>query len=290
MTTSKHSTGQVTQELFSSQVASHASQLVVPGSREARQMTAGSGERLSALYQKPGPIGCFLKTLLESTMWGSTEYALKWKAEAWYERRFVTTTTKYRHFKKLCLSETSRKTLKRWDTTSPHHLRFRLVPLTRRRSDSDIGLWGTVTTDLNRNRTKPYKQGGQPLNMQVNKATWPAPTASMDQAGNVQRSKNRRDELLIGGLVRIWATPRSADGNKGVRTPTGYAKERQRRRDGCDLPTELCHHGQTTSGCLAQTESFVVRLMTLSAWLMGYTGAYLAHWETASSRKSRRRS
>ena len=48
--------------------------------------------------------------------------------------------------------------------------------------------------------------------------------------------------------------------------------------------------GANPSGSLALTESFVVRLTTLSAWLMGYTAAYLAHWETASSRKSRPKS
>jgi len=42
---------------------------------------------------------------------------------------------------------------------------------------------------------------------------------------------------------------------------------------------------QTRSGSLALTEKFVVRLTTLSAWLMGYTAAYLRHWETRSSRK-----
>jgi hypothetical protein len=48
--------------------------------------------------------------------------------------------------------------------------------------------------------------------------------------------------------------------------------------------------GIRPSSCLARTENFVVRLTTLSAWLMGYTGAYLAHWGTASSRKSRNES
>jgi hypothetical protein len=48
--------------------------------------------------------------------------------------------------------------------------------------------------------------------------------------------------------------------------------------------------GTVPSSCLALTEKFVVRLTTLSAWLMGYTGAYLRHWETASSRKSRKES
>lgn len=53
------------------------------------------------------------------------------------------------------------------------------------------------------------------------------------------------------------------------------------------VPNIVKRTGPTSSGCLARTEKFVERLATLSAWLMGYTAAYLALWVTASSRKSR---
>jgi len=56
----------------------------------------------------------------------------------------------------------------------------------------------------------------------------------------------------------------------------------------CFILGYLAVSGMPRSSCLARTEKFVVRLTTLSAWLMGYTAAYCQHWETASSRKSRK--
>jgi hypothetical protein len=78
-----------------------------------------------------------------------------------------------------------------------------------------------------------------------------------------------------------WATPKKAE------AVPDFAKA-DRSKTGMALPAQA--RGATTCGCLALTEKFVVRLTTLSAWLMGYTGAYLAHWATASSRKSRPKS
>jgi len=81
-------------------------------------------------------------------------------------------------------------------------------------------------------------------------------------------------------LESAWPTPAARDEKGQTQNPE--------RPD--YVPNIVKQTGQITSGCLARTEKFVVRLMTLSAWLMGYTAAYLAHWETASSRRSRRES
>jgi hypothetical protein len=118
----------------------------------------------------------------------------------------------------------------------------------------------------------------------VLKATWPTPDAS--KAGKTSRSGERKDEPLIGGLVRsAWTTPQKHD----VTGRSDTQKAIHGTKHGCAcLVQDAKRIGITSSGCLARTEKFVVRLTTLSAWLMGYTGAYLAHWETASSRKSRR--
>jgi hypothetical protein len=84
----------------------------------------------------------------------------------------------------------------------------------------------------------------------------------------------------LGALVNTWPTPdRNMD--SGGRTTTGSRDGKQQ------ISLNSTAHGPASPGCLALTEKFVVRLTTLSAWLMGYTGAYLAHWETASSRKRR---
>jgi hypothetical protein len=43
--------------------------------------------------------------------------------------------------------------------------------------------------------------------------------------------------------------------------------------------------GITMSGCLARTEKFAVRLMILSAWLMGYPWSYLQNWERKGDKR-----
>lgn len=45
-------------------------------------MTARSGRKCSELYQKRGPLGLLLKTLLESSAWSSTIVRLQWKTDA----------------------------------------------------------------------------------------------------------------------------------------------------------------------------------------------------------------
>jgi len=85
-----------------------------------------------------------------------------------------------------------------------------------------------------------------------------------------------------------WPTPR--EGSEEGYDTRNARKGHTSAMSYLERNLEYSTRGQAPSGCLARTEKFVVRLMTLSAWLMGYTGAYLAHWETASSRKSRQRS
>lgn len=274
-------------------------------------MTAGSGRKLCACLVKQNRIASFSRILLASETWGSTEYFLRWEGSATKCRCSI----------------------------------FRLVPWTRPSSDTDSGLSGLEPSkeDMDRRTQSAWdhaaktgwptlhgtakeeyerRQGptANELGNLCNKTTaaWPTPDAS--EAGKTSRSGDRKDEPLIGGIVRTswptpqardekgqtqnaermdavlnalkasWPTPRHADGGKSVRTPAGYEKEKIRMGKGCDLPTELNHLGETPYGCLAQTESFVVRLMTLSSWLMGYTGAYLRLWETASARRSQSRS
>jgi hypothetical protein len=238
--------------------------------------------------------------------------------------------------------------------------------------------WTTPTaTDARRGSAGPRPHDkGLPLNQQLASA-WPTPDAS--DAGKTSRSGDRKDEPLLGGIVRTsWPTPQARDekgqtqnperpdsvpnlvhtwptpqvhqgpnnsenrgsshgGKRRRLTPqnpsdliktwptpvcpaphdseASVARGRERRegygvelRDLVNPPEEVSpwptprnntgpgngRHasvdgvlGGTSFGCLAQTEKFVVRLTTLSAWLMGYTAAYLRLWETASARRSR---
>src|ERR1039458_8788287 len=59
-----------------------ASHFPVPGSDEARRTTARSGRRCSALLKRQDPVGCLLKTCLESSAWNSTLCFLTWRAKA----------------------------------------------------------------------------------------------------------------------------------------------------------------------------------------------------------------
>ena len=62
--------------------ASHVSHSVLPGSKEARQMTVTSGLRCLELSTKSGLIGLLEKMLLTSPIWNSTARYLTWKAKA----------------------------------------------------------------------------------------------------------------------------------------------------------------------------------------------------------------
>jgi hypothetical protein len=100
---------------------------------------------------------------------------------------------------------------------------------------------------------------------------------SCDEKGQMfEKGGATRMDYVPNVLKATWPTPQKQDEKNKYQVKTDYQT----------IPNKLAR-GVTTSGCLAQTEKFVVRLTTLSAWLMGYTAQYLALWETASSRKSR---
>ena len=66
-----------------------ASHFPRPGSAEARKMTVTSGRKCSELYRKSGPLGCLVRTLLESSRWNSTECFLTWKVKATPSNRLL---------------------------------------------------------------------------------------------------------------------------------------------------------------------------------------------------------
>jgi len=65
----------------------HASHSVAPGTEQARKMTATSGLKCSALWMKPGLLGCWLKMCLTSTAWHSMKCYLTWNPSATKQRR-----------------------------------------------------------------------------------------------------------------------------------------------------------------------------------------------------------
>ena len=103
-----------------------ASHSVLPGSDEARQMTAISGRNLLGLYKKLGPVGLLAKMLLATSAWASTVCFLTWKDAA----------------------------------TPMKRLLFRLVPLVPPIDDTESGLLATPTTKGNQLAPSMMKHSG----------------------------------------------------------------------------------------------------------------------------------
>lgn len=67
-----------------------ASPSLTPGSDAARKMTVTSGLQCSAALTKSGPIGSFVRTLLESSRWWSRARLLQWQVRPLYSTRTTT--------------------------------------------------------------------------------------------------------------------------------------------------------------------------------------------------------
>jgi len=245
-----------------------ASQRVEPGSSEAMQMTAGSGRRLSESFPLSGPLGRCSRILLESETWASPEFYLTWKMKA----------------------------------TRCGCSVFQLAPSAPRTEGNGIGLsampWKTPAVQepgVNAERLvtkdgKPWVHGERAydketgrlaqtgLPQQFQTVSWPTP-AARDIKGQTQNPE-RMDYVPNIVKATVRPTPKASLVSGG---PDPYIKDRK-GSGGIATHTAL-GYGPMPYGCLARTASFVVRLMTLSMWLMGYTAAYLQHWATASSRK-----
>ena len=87
------------------------SRSVVPGSNEARTMTAISGRKCSESYKRQGQLGSLVRMLLESSTWDSKKRALIWKGLAMQSNRLL----------------------------------FRLVPLAHSTGETEFGLLPTPT-------------------------------------------------------------------------------------------------------------------------------------------------
>ena len=77
--TSKHSMARHIEESLFSQVGFPASLSAMPGSGEARTMTAISGQKCLESYKRQGQLGSLVRMLLGSSAWHSTKCVLTWK-------------------------------------------------------------------------------------------------------------------------------------------------------------------------------------------------------------------
>ena len=127
----------------------------MPGSEEARKMTAISGQKCSELYWREGPVGCLLRMCLESSKWHSTRCFLTWKMKVMPQK----------------------------------YLLFRLVPSMPRTGGIEFGLLPTAQRSLggpSKNPNNPRGiQAGKPLETLI--AILPTPT-KRDWKGRCARS------------------------------------------------------------------------------------------------------
>lgn len=143
--------------LFSAEASRDlASHLVLPGSAEARRMTATSGRKCLELYKISGPLGSLARMLLGSSQWRSTRCYLTWKASVTPARRFL----------------------------------FRLVPSTPRIDGIDARLWPTVTAQDFKRRGPNSRQQGFPEAVRM----WPTPTARDSKGANSREHLTRKDK------------------------------------------------------------------------------------------------
>lgn len=263
---------------------------------EERTMTAGSGIRLCASLQPSDPLGPFLKTLLESKTFSSMEFSLKWTAKAiprqrW--ERWFTAMDEAFSVKRWMLS-------KRKDTASKHSV-FQLAPSVRRTDASDTGLFaGSWGTPANADRQGTTGGGqGKSLRTDLSKATWPTPRCEDSETTGAHRGN---PDTLTSAAKAAWATPKATEAGpdlaKSTRSKTGLALQAQLHPWGTPQSASenpAAHNqingewyfparGTISSGCLARTEKFAVRLIILSCWLQGYPLKYLLNWSKRTAR------
>ncbi len=176
-----------------------ASLLVLPGSKEARMMTASSGRKCSGLSRNSGPLGCLERMLAESSAWRSTVCLLTWRERA----------------------------------TPAGRLLFRLAPSMPRTGEIGSGLWPTpkATIDGTSPNTLEMAENGECQRsldrVVLIPSLWPTP-----RAGNPgSRKPGTGGRVLAEEVKRLWPTPKSQNargpgehGNGGMDLQTAVAR------------------------------------------------------------------
>jgi len=178
---------------------SPASRSVRPGSEEARRMTVTSGRQCLQLSKDVGPLGCLVKTCLESSTWNSTQCFLIWKPKA----------------------------------TPQGRLLYRLVPRTPRTEGTGSGLWPTITAQDSENCGGPSQQRRNTRSLNAVVRIWPTPVAN-DATGSqytYNQGNHKSISLKLPGAVRMWPTPKTpTGGGQTIRnTPGGGIRKLEDR-------------------------------------------------------------
>ena len=159
---------------------SPASRFPLPGSDEARRMTASSGRKCSELLRSSGPLGSLGKMFLGSSIWRSTRCTLTWKVSATPSKRLL----------------------------------FRLVPSTRRTGETDAPLWLGTPTAVSNERTERFGRGRTPNPAEFVRM-YPTPKASDCKGSGPAESKSAVHDLKkhnLKGVVMFYPTPTTGAG------------------------------------------------------------------------------
>jgi hypothetical protein len=208
-----------------------ASRVPLPGSDEARRMTAGSGKQCSMLFDQLTPLGAFSRILLESSHWTSSEqYCYVWER---LDTRFALSA-------------------------------FQLTPLGQSTEDNGSSLWRTP-------KERDYKgamngqvllEWGSTLNLSDQAKTpalWPTPMA--EYSGRTEDKWQTFEQEKRGGAmdlqraVKLWPTPTSGNHHENQSLEeweASNAKLRQRRKDLGNRPDMSGHGYGLTLGLAAK--------------------------------------
>jgi hypothetical protein len=243
-TTRRRSTARATKAPGSSAAGHPASPLVLPGSSEARQITVGSGRKLSESLESQSPLGSCLRILLESNQWDSTECLLTWKRQATKLGRSI----------------------------------YQLAASIPRSGDSGSGLWATPRSSPSEFGTYKHcpthgETHGELLCPQLNVAMWPTPTL-MDS----QQAGGKPTYLVPTLRTALWPTAWAVNWRSGKVTQETLESNSRPLQE-----VLVSAFGQAPSGSNAETASGGAPNPEFVAWLMGLPWDYLKHWETQSS-------
>ena len=159
--------------------------------------------------------------------------------------------------------------------TPQGRLIFQLARLEPRTSDNGSGLLHTPTAKANQTAPSMAMRGSGNWVSSL----WPTPTTTEAKSDthNVQNRIDKDKQVMLCHAVRLYPTPV---------TPTGGG-ERSGDRAGTGTLNYMARSGQLTD----QKSGGSLNPMWV-AWLMGYPTEYLnsVPWETASSRRSRKKS
>ena len=163
------------------QQATRASHSHSPGSDWARRMTATYGRKFADYWLSSDPPDSWVRTLLVTSVWGSTTCYLTWKKSA----------------------------------TPQGRLLFRLVPSTPRTDGIGSGYWGTPTSrDWKDGSSVANVPENGFLGRQVVNRQWPTP-----RVGGFDAGAHRGNPDSLHSAVKLWPTPRASENEMRTTKP-----------------------------------------------------------------------